>query len=319
MAVSLEPAPMGLRPGFCGDLHGIVERDHGGCGGIVRNKDGGEILITGTGPLEWTFYCVAAADGFDAEACYVVGEKDVAAAFGGGVVVVVDAGGGVGSGCDLVAESGGPCGWGEDFSAFVEDGGFDVQDVGVVETESLADDEILIGVFEGDRGWGREIAFIRSYVERGAEAVAQSFVVGPERERVTEFLSGSGVDEIERAVLGVVVELFQDPGFYLGSAVGEGDFVEIVLDYGFGFGGGLLCDRVRWKACRCRGWGGGRRCGRRLCLDGVIFRLGGRRGHVFLQYRLRENEDYERNENDDEEAALGAWFLLRILIVGQSF
>ena len=50
----------------------------------------------------------------------------------------------------------------------------------------------------------------------------------------------------------------------------------------------------------------------------MIFRLGGRRGHVFLQYRLRENEDYERNENDDEEAAFGAWFLLRILIVGQS-
>ena len=51
----------------------------------------------------------------------------------------------------------------------------------------------------------------------------------------------------------------------------------------------------------------------------MIFRLGGRRGHVFLQHRLRENQNHKRDENDDEEAALGAWFLLRILIVGQSF
>ena len=193
-AVSLELAPMGLRPGFCGNLHGVVERDHGGRGGIVGNEDGGEILVAGTGPLEWTFYCVAAADGFDRKARHVSGEKDVAAALGGGVVVVVDAGGGVGSRCELVAESGGPGGCGEDFSAFVEDGGFYVQDVGVVEMESLADDEILIGVFEGDRGRGGEIAFVRCYVERGVEAVAQRFVVGPERKRVTEFLSGGGVD-----------------------------------------------------------------------------------------------------------------------------
>jgi len=61
-----------------------------------------------------------------------------------------------------------------------------------------------------------------------------------------------------------------------------------------------------------------RRCRHRLRLDGMIFRLGGRRGHVLLQHRLRKNEDYERNENDNEEAALGAWFLLRILIFGQS-
>ncbi len=285
--------------------------------GIVRDEDGGEILIAGAGPLEWTFYRVAAADGFDAEARYVVREEDVAAAFGGGVVVIVDAGGGVGGGRDLVAESGGPGGRGEDFSAFVEDGGFDVEDVGVVETESLADYEILIGVFESDRGWGREIAFIRSHVERGVEAVAQSFVVGPERERVAEFLSGGGVDQFERAVLGVVVEFLEDPGFDLGTAVGEGDFVEIVFDYGFGFGGSLFGNCGRWNGCGYGGWGRGRWCGCGLRLCGFVLRLG-RRGHVFLEQRLGDDEDDERQNNDDEEAALGAGFLLRILIVGQS-
>jgi hypothetical protein len=47
-------------------------------------------------------------------------------------------------------------------------------------------------------------------------------------------------------------------------------------------------------------------------------RLSRRRGHVFLEQRLGNKKDYERYDNDDEEAALGAGFLLRILIVGQS-
>ncbi len=38
--------------------------------------------------------------------------------------------------------------------------------------ESFADDEILIGVLEGDRGWGSEAAFVRSYVEGGVDSVA---------------------------------------------------------------------------------------------------------------------------------------------------
>ena len=142
------------------NLHGIVQRYHGGRGGIVGNEDGGEILVAGTGPLEWTFDGVAAADGFDGKARHVSRKEDVAAALSGGVVVIVDAGGGVGRGRDLVAESGGPGGRSKDFSAFVEDRGFHVEDVGVVEMESLADDEILIGVLEGDRGWGCETAFV---------------------------------------------------------------------------------------------------------------------------------------------------------------
>ena len=110
-------------------------------------------MVAGASPLEWTFYSLAAADGFDAKAGDIVREEDVAAAFGGGVVMKVDGSGGVGGGCGLVAESGGP-GWcGEDFSTFVEDRGFDVEDVSVVEVESLADDEILIGVLERDLSW----------------------------------------------------------------------------------------------------------------------------------------------------------------------
>ena len=82
----------------------------------------------------------------------------------------------------------------------------------------------------------------------------QGFVVGPKRERVAEFLSGGGVDEFELAVLGVVIEFFEDPGFDLRATVGEGDFVKVVLDDGFGFGGSLLGDQSdgwkrRWDEC----------------------------------------------------------------------
>jgi hypothetical protein len=50
----------------------------------------------------------------------------------------------------------------------------------------------------------------------------------------------------------------------------------------------------------------------------LTLRLGRRRGHVLFEQRLGNKQDYERDHNDDEEAALGAGFLLGILIVGQS-
>ena len=68
--------------------------------------------------------------------------------------MVVDAGGGVGSGSDLVAESGRPCRRREDLSAFEGDDGCNVQDISVVEAKSLADYEILVGVLESDLGRG---------------------------------------------------------------------------------------------------------------------------------------------------------------------
>jgi hypothetical protein len=48
-------------------------------------------------------------------------------------------------------------------------------------------------------------------------------------------------------------------------------------------------------------------------------RLGRGRRHVFLEQRLGDDEDNERQNEDKEEPALGTGFLLRILIVGQSF
>jgi hypothetical protein len=56
-----------------------------------------------------------------------------------------------------------------------------------------------------------------------------------------------------------------------------------------------------------------------LCRHRLILRL--RRGllrHVFLEQRLEDNEDHERQNKDEKETALGAGFLLRILKVGQS-
>ena len=48
------------------------------------------------------------------------------------------------------------------------------------------------------------------------------------------------MDEVERVAFGVL-EVFEDPGSDLTAAIGEGDFVELVLDDGGGFGGGCYC------------------------------------------------------------------------------
>ena len=74
--------------------------------------------------------------------------------------------------------------------------------------------------------------------------LAQSFVVGPQRERIAVLLRRGRIDQIERAVLRVVVEFLQNPGFDLRAAVGEGDAVEIVLNDGLGLAGGLLGDTL---------------------------------------------------------------------------
>src|SRR5437879_3194125 len=130
--------------GLLRNIHGVVQRCHGGRAGIVGDKNSGEVLIASPCPFEWTFDRITPANALDGETRDEAGE-DQGGALGGSVVVVVDASGGVGGGCGLVTESGGP-GWrGENFSAFIGDRGFDVHDIGVVETETLADDEILIG------------------------------------------------------------------------------------------------------------------------------------------------------------------------------
>jgi hypothetical protein len=52
----------------------------------------------------------------------------------------------------------------------------------------------------------------------------------------------------------------------------------------------------------------------------LTLRLSGRRlRHVFLQQRLKNHEDDEGENKDEKKPSLGAWFLLRIFKVWQSF
>ena len=110
------------------NLEGIVRSDGCGVRRIVRDEDGGEVLIGNRGPLEGPLNCVSADDAFAGKTQNVIGE-DQGSAVGGGVVVVVDAAGGIRGGSDLVAESGWPRGEGSNFAAFVGYGGFDVHQI----------------------------------------------------------------------------------------------------------------------------------------------------------------------------------------------
>ena len=185
----------------------------------------------------------------------------------------------------------------------------------MVETESLANGKILVSVFEGDRRRGGELSITGSHVEHAVELVAQGLVVGPERERVTILRGGSGIDEVERAVLGVVIELFQDPRLDLSAAVGEGDAIKIVLDDSFGFARGLLCDSGGDRHDRGNRCGGGSRL-RRLRLRGLLlWRRGSRK--IFLEQRLEGQHEDERHRKYEQQAAFAAGFMLRILIFGQ--
>jgi len=152
--------------GLGGDLQRVPQRDHGGAGGIVRNKNCGEVLIAGAGPLERTFNGAAAGDVLYREPGNIVGEKNISAAFGGSVVVIIDAGRGVGGRSGFVTEAGGPGGRGENLRSFVYDRGLDVHHVAVVvEVDRFSHREILIGIFEGDLRRRGELAFVRSHVE----------------------------------------------------------------------------------------------------------------------------------------------------------
>lgn len=47
-------------------------------------------------------------------------------------------------------------------------------------------------------------------------------------------------------------------------------------------------------------------------------RLSRRLRPIFLQQRFKENQNDERQQEHEQQPALGPWFLLRILIFGQS-
>jgi hypothetical protein len=159
--------------------------------------------------------------------------------------------------------------------------------------------------------------FVRRYVKHRAEAVAYAFVVSPERERITEFLRGREVNQIEKSVLGFIIELLEDPRFHLRSAVSEGDLVEIVFNHGFTFSGGLPGDargRSDYRDNRRRS----RRRGRGLRLGGPGLGAGSRRLRtVFLKQRLEKQNHHEGQYEDEKQSPLVARLLLRILKVSQ--
>src|SRR5260370_34417441 len=112
--------------------------------------------------------------------------------------------------------------------------------VGVVERENCADDKILVGVFESDVSRRCLGTFMRGDVERRTQAIAETLVIGPQRQWVTVLRGCSGIDQIERTVLSVVVEFLQNPGLDLRAAVRERDAVETVFDDGFSLARSLL-------------------------------------------------------------------------------
>ena len=96
-------------------------------------------------------------------------------------------------------------------------------------------------------------------------------VVDVERQRVAVLLGGLRVNEVQRLVVGVHV-LLEDPALDLGSAIGELDAVEFVLDDGGGFSLRLDGGR-RGRSCSCGSQD--RRSGIGRGLRGRL-RLGGR-------------------------------------------
>src|SRR6202034_373619 len=222
----------GIEAGLLRDLQRIAQRHHRSVYGIVWNKDSGEILVAICSPLEWTPQSIAAANALDSQARNK-SWKNVETALGGGVIVVVDTSDGVGSRCHLVAESGGPCERGKSLSSLIHNRSFHIQYVSVIEAESLADDQILIGILESDRVRSGELTFFLCYIQRRALLATQSLIVSPQRERITIFRRHRRVHQVQPPVLCLVLKLFKNPRFHLRAAIGESYFIEIVLNHGF--------------------------------------------------------------------------------------
>src|SRR6202011_4514672 len=105
----------------------------------------------------------------------------------------------------LIAESSRPGGHCRNRTSLIGYGRFHFDYVRVVEAESFSDDKVLVGVFEGDVSRRCLGTFARGDVERRTQAAAEALVISPERERVTVLRRCGGIDQIERAVLSVVV------------------------------------------------------------------------------------------------------------------
>ena len=191
----------------------------------------------------------------------------------------------------------------------------------MVETELLAHCDVAVGVFERNiRRRGEGIASIRcGNVQHRVQLVAQSLVIGPQRKWISVFRGRCRIHQFQRLAF-VVLEFLQHPRLHLAAAIGEADFVQIVLNHRLRFCAGLLCslnrDRRR-SSCRCSG------LGRRI--DWLVLRLTLSRRFgfrslrsVLFQKRLRNKNDQECDREDEEKPLLHSWFLLRVLEVCQS-
>ena len=154
-----------------------------------------------------------AADLFDRYPLYVL------------VELVVDGGRVVEGRCNLVAESRRPCGQRRYPTSLVGDASIYLDDVGVVETESLADGKLLVRIFERHGGRSALLALMGCHVQSRTQFSPQIGVIRPKRERVAELRCCCGIDQIQPPILRLIVKFLQDPGLNLCATVREGNSI----------------------------------------------------------------------------------------------
>ncbi len=217
-----------------GNFDGVAEGDQGGVLLILREKDGGEILIGDSGPLEGAGDGAVSADFLDREALDLV------------VVLIHDLAGGILRGGHVCAETGGPHGEGGDLcavdfdrrrhldhiTASIEGEGLPHRDAAVIVLEAdLSGSGDLVRERKGAGDIGLAVSGQqRTHIQRGVHLVTQLRVVGPQRQRISILLRGFSVYQLELAVF-VVGIFLEHPGFDAGSAIGEDDAVDVVLNY----------------------------------------------------------------------------------------
>ena len=284
------------------DVHLVVQGGDGGGVGGVREEDGGEVHIADAGPVKGAVEGSATGDFLGFEMFLLA------------VLEGVDDGVGVGGGHLLIAEAAGPAYEGADGGAVAEDLDVGVEDVGLIKGEGLGGLDGAVGVFEGERGRGGEGSGGRGDEHGLAKAGGEGLVVGIEGKGIAVLLGGHLVDEVEGLAFAVLV-LLEEPLGDLAAAVGEGDLIELVLDDGGGFGGGLNgsggggggrggCSggESHYGDGRCRG-GGGRGLG-----DGRVGRCG--LGVLAGLVVLKAEEDGDHDKHHDEEGLVVAAALL---------
>src|SRR3974390_746163 len=285
-----------------GNLDGIAESDHGRLRRQVRQENGCKVLVLRTGPLQGTAQRVAAADLLGGEAFDLVAG------------VVVDARGSERRPRALVAETCWPPWVSLNRLAVDGDGGFDPDDVRLVEAQRLVDADGAVGKLKRQlTGSGKRTART-SHIKRCVDLVSYRIVIGEQAEWQAK---GRRLvaHQVERLAF-LVLLLFSEPGLCPGAAIGENDAIELVLDYGFALGG----RRFNWS-----GAGHGGRLGRRYSSFRSCRRSGRRRFRrlaarrsarlVLVQEELADQQQRDDRDHDRQHAAWSGGFLLGISIL----